>query len=183
MVTIRPAEWPQDAAFLATLDTAMETTRIFRPVREEWSFRVIEEAIDPPWRKTYPFDPADAAERRNWDYAAVAEEDGIPAGFAAAQYQAWNRRAVLWHLYVMPSFRRQGVGALLLNAVDAFAQSVDARCLWLETQNTNHPAIQFYRSVGFRFCGFDESLYDPASQQVDEIALFFARAVSTNRTG
>ena len=50
-----------------------------------------------------------------------------------------------------------------------------ARCLWLETQNTNYPAIQFYQHVGFRLCGLDESLYDPAGPGRNEIALFFVR--------
>jgi ribosomal protein S18 acetylase RimI-like enzyme len=34
-------------------------------------------------------------------------------------------------------------------------------CLWLETQNVNYPAVQFYRRMGFRLCGLDETLYRP----------------------
>lgn len=177
MLTIRSAQWPQDGAALSSLDTEWVTSHIYRPVREEFSFRLIEEAVEPPLRKRYPFQPADPEERRNWDYTAVAEKDGSPAGFAAAQYLAWNRRVVLHHLYVAPAFRRQGVGSRLLFALDAFARSVEARHLWLETQNVNHPAIQFYRAAGFEFCGFDDSLYDAEPSNEEEIALFFARSV------
>jgi ribosomal protein S18 acetylase RimI-like enzyme len=177
MVTIRSVQWPQDVTVLSGLDTAFTTDRIYRPFREEFSLRLLEETVTPPLRKHYEFNPADPTERQTWDTTALAEEDGRLAGFAAAQYVAWNRRVALWHLYVMPSYRGKGVGTRLLNAVDAFAQSVQARCLWLETQNVNYPAIQFYRRCGFTFCGFDESLYDPETMLHEEVALFFARPV------
>jgi ribosomal protein S18 acetylase RimI-like enzyme len=178
MLTIRSALWPQDAAALSTLDIEVVTGTIYRPVREALSIRLIEEAVAPPLRKRYPFQPSDPEERLMWDYTALAADDGNLAGFAAAQYVAWNRRAVLWHLYVAPAFRRQGVGSRLLSAVDTFARSAGARCLWLETQNVNAPAIRFYRRSGFQFCGFDATLYDLADPN-EEIALFFARPVTT----
>lgn len=177
MLTLRSAQWPEDVATLASLDTAFTTERIYRPVREAFSFRLIEERITPALWKRYDFQPADPEERRNWDYTVIAEEDGHLAGFAAAQYVAWNRRVTLWHLYVMPTHRRRGVGTRLLETLECFARSVQARCLWLETQNVNYPAIQFYRRAGFAFCGFDASLYDPESVPGEEIALFFARPV------
>ncbi|HZP85106.1 MAG TPA: GNAT family N-acetyltransferase [Chthonomonadaceae bacterium] len=178
MLTIRAAQWQQDAETLSTLDTSFVTERIYRPVREEWGFRLVEEAVTPPLHKRYAFHPSDSVERQNWDYTALAEEDGKLAGFAAAEYTAWNRRVVLWHLYVSPAFRRQKVGTRLIEALDGFARSVQARCLWLETQNVNYPAIQFYRRCGFALCGFDASLYDPESLAQEETALFFARPVS-----
>ena len=174
----RAARWPDDIAALSALDTALETECIYRPVREALSFRLTEKIVSPPLRKRYAFNPSDLQERRNWDYAVIAEQEGNLAGFAAAQYVEWNRRVILWHLYVAPNFRRQGVGTGLLGAVETFAQSKGARCLWLETQNVNYSAIQFYRNSGFHFCGFDESLYDPETVSNKEIALFFSRPVS-----
>ena len=174
MFTIRSAQWPQDAAVLARLDTAFTTERIYRPVREELSFRLVEETIQLPLRKQYEFDPSDPEERQNWDFTALAEEDGVLAGFAAAQFIAWNRRVILWHLYVMPAYRRKGVGKRLIQCIETYAQSVQARCVWLETQNVNYPAIQFYRRCGFTLCGFDETLYDPDNVPEREVALFFA---------
>jgi len=177
MLTIRPAQWPQDIAPLSQLHTEMVTATIYRPIiaPENLAFRLVEEPIDPPLRKRYAVQPDSLEERRDWDCAVIAEEAGAMAGFAAAQYVAWNRRVVLWHLYVAPSFRRQGVGARLLDAIDTFAHSVEARCIWLETQNINAPAIRFYQRVGFQFCGFDTTLYDPKTLHETEIALFFAR--------
>ncbi len=180
MLTIRPTQWPQDIGPLSELDTTFTTDRVYRPVLEGLSFRLVEETITPSLSKKYAFDPADPIERWDWDFAVVAEEDGDLAGFAAAQYIAWNRRVVLWHLYVMPAYRFQGVGMQLLASVDGFARSRLARCVWLETQNTNYPAVQFYRRAGFEFCGFDQSLYDPATLTHAETALFFVRPVSAS---
>ena len=179
MVTIREAQWPRDIAALSTLDTGLVTETIYRPVQADLTFRLEAESVAPPLRKRYPFAPADAEERRTWDVAAIAEDaDGAAAGFAAAQSETWNRRVTLQHLYVAPAFRRQGVGTRLLAAVDAFARSIEARCLWLETQNVNVPAIRFYRRCGFTFCGFDSALYDPRHAPETEIALFFARPIA-----
>jgi len=179
MLTIRPAQWPQDVEALSGLDTSFVTDKIYRPVREELSIRLVEERVKPPFHKTYAFQPADPTERQSWDCAAIAEDEGRLAGFMAAQYVSWNRRVALWHLYVMPSYRGLGVGTRLLAALDAFARSTRARCLWLETQNVNYPAIQFYRRRGFTCCGFDDTLYDPESLANEEVALFFARPIIT----
>ena len=48
------------------------------------------------------------------------------------------------------------------------------RCSWLETQNVNYPAAQFYRRLGFRLCGLDETLYRPGIPGMlpGEVALY-----------
>ena len=127
MLNIRPTQWPEDGVVLSSLDTSFITERIYRPVRDELSFRLVEEIVQPPLQKRYAFDPFDPEERHQWDYTALAEEDGELAGFAAAQFVAWNRRIILWHLYVMPAFRRKGVGKRLLEAIENYAQSMQAR--------------------------------------------------------
>jgi ribosomal protein S18 acetylase RimI-like enzyme len=142
------------------------------------SFRLVKEPVTPPFTKRYPFNASDPAERGNWDFAAIAEGGGRLEGFLAAQHVTWNRRVVIHHLYVLPIYRGKGVGTALLAAADAFARSVRARCLWLETQNVNYPAIQFYRRAGFTLCGFDETLYDTDGAPQQEVALFFARQLA-----
>jgi ribosomal protein S18 acetylase RimI-like enzyme len=133
--------------------------------------------VDPPFHKDYGPIADQLEEIRAMDCALIAQNDGGVVGFAAATYEAWNHRVNLWHLYVAPGHRRTGVATALIHHVEAFARSVGARCLRPETQNTNYPAIRFYRRMGFRLCGLDESLYDPEETVRDEIALFLVREV------
>lgn len=174
--TLRPACWPEDLPRLARLDTSFSTDRIYRLHRTELRFELREETIDPPFRKDYGC-LADDACLLELEYAVVAEHAGEPVGFAAGEYAAWNRRFTLWHLYVARPWRGRGLGRALLAAVEARAREAGARCLWLETQNTNYPAVQFYQRLGFRLCGLDETLYDPAGPASEEVALFFSRQI------
>jgi ribosomal protein S18 acetylase RimI-like enzyme len=99
----------------------------------------------------------------------------VLAGVVAAEYEAWNRRMAIRHLYVAGSCRGRGIGRALLDRIATLARSTGARWLWLDTPNTNYPAIRFYQRMGFRLCGLDESFYDLEGQDQNEIALFFVR--------
>ncbi len=177
MLTIRPARFPQDLEPLSALDTSFETDTIYRIIRSALGFQLEEQPVHPPLTKTYSLDlnvPADGKQRT---LMIVAELDGVVVGFAAAAEEKWNRRVAVQHLYVDHSARRAGVGTTLLAEVNRFAQSVNARCLWVETQNVNVPAVLFYLRSGFELCGLDTSLYDPKDVDPIEAALFFARAI------
>ncbi len=50
-----------------------------------------------------------------------------------------------------------------------------ARELWLETQNTNMPAVRAYRVMRFDLVGLDRTLYDGVVAH--ETALYFARSL------
>lgn len=178
-LALRSFRYPQDADALAKLDTSFTTERIYRPAYGALSFQLREERVAPPLYKRYLLEVENPAERAVWDYAVIVEEASEIVGFLAAQYTEWNRRVILWHLYVAPPHRRRGVGARLLEVAEAYAHSVQARCLWLETQNTNYPAIQFYIRAGFAFCGFDSSLYDRSGFEQEETALFFMRPMNS----
>lgn len=175
MLTLRPARWPDDFALLDGLDISFTTDRIYRVIRDDLSFRLVEERMEPPLRKSYGPLSLYEDEIRAMEYAAIAERDRTVAGFAAARFEPWNRRVVVQHLYVDARDRGRGIGRALIDGVAPFARAAGARCLWLETQNVNHPAICFYRRAGFRLCGLDESLYDPADPARGEVALFFVR--------
>jgi ribosomal protein S18 acetylase RimI-like enzyme len=108
------------------------------------------------------------------DYVAVVEVDQIAVGVAALRLETWNRRAVLEHLYIDAAHRGHGLGRALIDDVAREARERRARCLWLETQNINYPAIQFYQRVGFQCCGLDTTLYDSQESLAGEIAVFFA---------
>jgi len=177
MLTLRPARWPDDLRLLAGLDTAFTTTRIYRVVRGVWGFTLVEEELASPLTSDYGPIP-DRSRLSEMEHATIAEDDQGLAGFVAGRYKAWNRRMVVSDLYVAGRCRTCGTGRALLGAMESVAHSRGARCLWVETQNVNYPAIQFYRRVGFRWCGLDDALYDPAAAHGTETALFFVREVA-----
>ena len=170
MLKIRPFGQGEDLGPLADFDTSFVTDRIFRVRRTPLSFVLEEEAVDPPFRKTYTFDDL-GAELKDMDQLLVAELGSDLVGFTGVKYESWNRRMVVWHLYVASQHRKKGIGRGLIEAAVDYARTTEARCLWLETQNTNYPAIQFYlragfrrfRRVGFSNCKTCASVMAPAS--------------------
>lgn len=175
-VAIRPVRLPEDRAALLALDRSFTTDRVYRIVRAADSFALEEIPAQPPLRKEFPL-ADDLGTERAWEQGFVAEQAGTIVGFAAFTHRRWNRRTELWHLYVAPHRRGQGVGRTLVEAVIAAAREAEMRCVWLETSNLAYPAIQFYRRIGFALCGLDLSLYDPASEAAGETALYFTRPV------
>ena len=171
---IRPVDLARDRIRLLALDTSFTTDRIYAVQATATSFSLMEQVVSPPIRKTFPLDE-ELGDDRLWQQGFVAEAGDALAGFAALRYEAWNRRAAIWHLYVTPAWRGRGLGAALLDAVEAAARAAGARTLWLETSNVNYPAIHFYRRMGFAWCGLDRSLYDPGDDAVGETALYFSR--------
>jgi ribosomal protein S18 acetylase RimI-like enzyme len=110
-----------------------------------------------------------------WTVGSVAEIGARTVGFCAAGFEPWNRRATLWHLYVDRPARRRGVGRALLSQVVDFAKECGARQLWLETQDSNVPAIRAYERLGFDVVGFDLSLYE--NPPGGEVAVFMSLPV------
>lgn len=172
-ILIRTLRWPEDAAALAALDTSLVTDRVYELVADERSFALREVSVVPPLDKRFPLDDL-AGDVARAERSFVAEVGGALAGFASLRCEAWNRRAILTHLYVDRPRRRSRIGRRLLDAVAGVARERGARQLWLETQNVNFPAIAFYRRAGFELCGLDRTLYDP-DVAPGEVALYFAR--------
>jgi ribosomal protein S18 acetylase RimI-like enzyme len=178
-LTVRSARWPDDTAQLAALDTSFTTDRIYRVHRGDLSFELIEEIVDPPIHKSYGSLREDGDRLRQMGHVVVAEQGTRLVGMAAADFSSWNRRVQVEDFFVAPAARGRGIGRALMDSVVAYARHVEARCIWLETQPVNYAAVQFYRQMGFRLCGFDERLYDPATLGTEEVALFFALDLSS----
>jgi len=169
-VNVRPLVWARDAEGVVRIDTSFTTDRVYRFGRERGGFGfALPLLTTAPLTKSYPLPESDPGEG-----AFVAELDGEIAGFAQVEPPAWNGRAAIPHLYVSAPARGRGLGKTLVDALAAHAKSAGARCLWLETQNVNYPAVQFYLATGFYLCGLDESFYDPV-ELPGEFALFFSR--------
>lgn len=172
-VVVRVAAGPADLDGIGKVDLSYSTGCIYRVRRTGLGFWLEEESIDPPARKTYPRPAPELSDR-----LLVASAGAETAGYGELQFEPWSGRARIEHLYVSGSFRGQGVGRALVRALDERArQEPSARCLWLETQNVNYPAVRFYLHLGFRLCGLDETLYQPGSPGLlpGEVALYFSR--------
>lgn len=85
----------------------------------------------------------------------IAEEDGIPAGFALYffEYSTWLGKPGLYleDLFVRPEFRARGIGKLLLQQVAAIAVEKGCPRLKWEVLDWNTPAIDFYSAMGAEF--------------------------------
>lgn len=172
-ITIREMDALADRAGVEAIDTTFETRSVFDIVTTARKLELVERALAQPLVKRYPI--ADAfAHWATWDTAWVAVERGTIVGFAAAEYEAWHARLVLWHLYVSPPQRRAGVGRALLEHVDTHGRRVGARRVWLETSNVNVPGIAAYERLGYTLCGGDVTMYEDLPY-ADEVALFLTK--------
>jgi ribosomal protein S18 acetylase RimI-like enzyme len=174
---IREMEREIDGERLADFDASFSTEYIYRVAVDKMSVEIVKEKLDVPFQKTYPVDSI-KKDIDEADYAVVAEIDEIIAGFATVKYEEWNNRACLTGIFVRAESKGKGVARALVEAAINFAKTKSARCLWAETQNVNYPAIQFYRKIGFEFCGFDSALYNPADVSADETAFYFCKILT-----
>jgi ribosomal protein S18 acetylase RimI-like enzyme len=172
-VIVRAAETQHDLDGISKIDRTYSTGRIYRVRRSELGFWLDEEPVSPPVQKIY-LDPSPELS----DRLLVATAGPEIVGYGELQFNSWNDRAEIEGLTVSGNFRGRGVGRSLVQALDERARRErSARCLWLETQNINYPAVQFYRRLGFRLCGLDETLYRPGMPGLvpGEVALYFSR--------
>ena len=105
----------------------------------------------------------------------AAYDGGCTVGVAIAETAGWNRSLWIREFGISSPYRRQGLGRRLMDRVALHAGKEGFRVLVCETQSTNVPAIDFYRSVGFEVGGIDLSYYSNDDVQAGEVALFLKR--------
>jgi ribosomal protein S18 acetylase RimI-like enzyme len=62
-----------------------------------------------------------------------------------------------------------------MKSLEDLAKAAGFRAIGLETQNTNVPAIKFYKKCGFELEGIDMSYYTNHDLESGEIALFMRK--------
>ena len=103
-----------------------------------------------------------------------AYENDIIKGFIISDKRRWNNSLWIEQIMVSKEHRNKGIGASLLKRLEDHAVDNKIRMIELETQNTNIPAINFYRKNSYEFSGLNINLYDPA-EVGDETAIYMSK--------
>lgn len=139
---------------------------------------------DPPFERTYVWDWSDLddfvqAVERGYVWGSFNTEGDTPLGLVELRPTEWNSACWVQSLYVDQGRRRRGIGSRLISTALREAQHLDARALFIETQNSNGPAIRFYQKHGFTVCGVNDHFYSNNDVSHDEVALFLVRTLPT----
>jgi GNAT superfamily N-acetyltransferase len=85
-------------------------------------------------------------------YAAIATLDSKPAGFALwfSTFSTFLGKPGIWleDLFVLPEYRRHGIGLALLRWVAKLAIDRDCGRIEWSVLDWNEPALNFYRKLG-----------------------------------
>lgn len=99
-------------------------------------------------------------------------------GVALAEPHGWNKSLWVWEFHVAETHRGRGIGRRLMDALAERGRAAGLRTIVCETQNTNAPAIEFYRKVGFTVEGIDLSYYTNNDILHGEVAIFMKRRLT-----
>lgn len=110
------------------------------------------------WNEFYPYEEFET-DIQNKNLYVVTEDDKIISAFglfdnvSGSSHFEWNDKNAkvlyLGRFGVNPDYQNQGYGAKTINEAIKIAQSFGARYLRLQVVDTNIPAINFYKKVGF----------------------------------
>jgi GNAT superfamily N-acetyltransferase len=173
---LRPAR-PKDLKVCATLDHSYSTDHVWQmEVRQEGGAvaSVFREASLPREIKVeYPRQGASlvAGWKRRDGFMVVEDGDAI-RGYVALTAQEEHGIAWVGDLVVDRSWRRRGLGTMLLQAAVEWGRGSELDRLVVEVPTKNYPAIRFCQSRGLAFCGYSDRYwlnYD--------IALFFGESL------
>jgi len=93
-------------------------------------------------------------------------------GILIAEGQDWNQSLCIHEFHVEQMHQRTGIGSRLMQHAIKTALAKGLRIVVCETQNTNVPAIEVYRKLGFRIESIDISHYSNDDYPDGEIAIF-----------
>ncbi|WP_288377462.1 GNAT family N-acetyltransferase [Chryseobacterium culicis] len=93
-----------------------------------------------------------------------AYENEELAGWIICEHRIWNNSFYIENILIDEKHRRKGIGIMLIKSAVKEARRLNCRVIELETQNTNYPAIQFYRRMGFNITGVNTRLYNNSEE-------------------
>jgi ribosomal protein S18 acetylase RimI-like enzyme len=91
----------------------------------------------------------------------VAEENGAMAGFAIVDLKQSSNppAAYIQTIEVAPAHRGQGIGAGLLQRIEASARAAEAHSIFLHVDTENKTAIRLYEAHDYMRQGREEHFY------------------------
>lgn len=129
------------------------------------------ECFSSPWSEN-----ALSAELKNPDsHFLVAEADGL-AGYIGVQEICGE--AYITNIAVFPSFRKNGIGRVLLRAASDGAKSRGCEFITLEVRISNAPAVSLYESEGFEHVGIRKNFYTCPTEDGAIYTKYFSKEVS-----
>ncbi len=109
--------------------------------------------------------------------SAGVYDGNMLVGIAIAEKQDWNQTLWIWEFHIDVRYRRRKLGSRLMEHMVAIAKRFGCRVIVCETQNTNVPAIRFYRKVGYEIGAIDLSYYTNSDITDFEVAVFMKRFI------
>ena len=137
-------------------------------------------AMDRPYVKRWGSDHIEqysACFRHDLSLGAYVGDRLVGLGLAEPRW--WNRTLWIWQFGVLESYWRQGIGLRLMDLLAEKALAANLRVMVAETQNTNVPAIRFYRAAGFAVDAVDLSYYSNHDLSDGEVAIFMKRKLTS----
>jgi ribosomal protein S18 acetylase RimI-like enzyme len=100
-----------------------------------------------------PYDDArrelSAYPQRKLTAKVAISPEGVVVGFCAATREYWNSVAIIDYLVVDPGARCQGIGSLLVAAVESELREAGVRLVCVQTASWNTRGIRFYERLGY----------------------------------
>lgn len=142
--------------------------------RDEYRVSLVREKYDSPKAVSN----IDTLYQEYWQnceaYGVCGEDDDSILGYVEIASDEWNNTLRMTQLLVDTTKRGQGVGKFMVDFVKSVAVEREYRIILLEVQNYNLPAIDFYMSQGFGFCGGNMYFYSNTDLEDDEVMLEMA---------
>ena len=89
--------------------------------------------------------------------AFILKDGDQVIGYLEIERESWHKRLRITNLLIMPDYRCQGFGSVLMQLAKKIGLEEGLRELILETQSCNIKAIDFYLKHGFTVVGIDLS--------------------------
>lgn len=170
---VRPAE-PEDITLCCQLNGAYQTDYVWQMYLQEGeqTVQITFNRVRLPrtMAVAYPYSEDDLRLMfEQAPYLFVASYEDEIMGCIDGILEVGRRSLDINNLIVHRQVRRQGIGRLLLKAVRTLALQSNCRYLTITVQTKNYPAIEFFRKIGFVYCGYNDKYYNNG-----DIALVFS---------